>query len=203
MSNNDAALPTFNWRIELPVLTGRVVTLREPGPGDSGALFDLLSLPDATRFDREGSFGPGAVKRLIDRAARDRAAGVAFTYVIAFAATSDIVGLIQVRQLDPTFEIAAWDCTLAPQARGTGAFVDAARLVGSFAFASAGASRLEARVDVDNSRATGALRKLGAVEEGILRRSARRGHGFVDQRLWAVLKDTWEYCATPQVVTVH
>jgi len=203
MSNNDAALPMFNWRIELPVLTGRVVTLREPAAGDHAALLDLLSLPDATRFDREGSLGPAAVKRLIDRAARDRGAGVAFTYVIAFAATSDIVGLIQVRQLDPSFEIASWDCTLAPHARGTGAFFDAARLVGSFAFASAGASRLEARIDVDNGRATAALRKLGAVEEGILRRSARRGHGFVDQRLWAVLRDAWEYCPTPQAVKVH
>lgn len=203
MSNHLTTVRRFNWRVELPVLSGRVVSLREPANGDRDALLDLLSLPDASRFDLIGSLGPTSVQGLIDRAGRDRAAGVAFTYAIAFAMTGDLVGLIQVRQLDPIFETAAWDCTLAPRARGTGAFYDAAHLVGSFAFASAGASRLEARIDVDNGRAKAALRKLGGVEEGILRRSTRRGHEFVDQALWAVLKDAWEHCATPPAVVVH
>src|SRR4030095_7159975 len=38
------------WRAELPVLAGRLVTLREPTTHDVGALFDLLSTSDATRF---------------------------------------------------------------------------------------------------------------------------------------------------------
>ena len=203
MSNHDAALRTFNWRVELPALSGRVVALREPVAGDLEALVDVLSVPDAARFGRHGSLSVAAVQDLIERAARDRSAGVAFTYVITFSATGDLIGLIQVRQLDPTFETAAWDCTLMPHARGTGALFDAARLVGSFAFASTGATRLEARIDIDNGRAAAALRKLGGVQEGILRRSARRGHEFVDQGLWAVLKDSWEYCSTARAVVVH
>ena len=203
MSNHDTAQRTFNWRAELPVLSGRVVALREPVAGDLEAILDLLSVPDATRFGRHGSLSAAAVQDLIDRAARDRSAGVAFTYVITFGATGEVVGLLQVRQLVPTFETAAWDCTLAPHARGTGAFFDAARLAGSFAFASTGTSRLEARIDVDNGRAAAALRKLGGAREGVLRRSARRGHEYVDQGLWAVLKDSWEYGSTAQAVVVH
>ena len=203
MSNDEAAVSLFNWRVELPVLSGRAVTLREPVGSDRDALLEVLSLPDATRFDLDGPLGPSAVQRLIDRAWRDRAAGVAFTYAIALATTRTIVGLIQVRQLDPIFETAAWECTLLPHARGTGTFYDAAHLVGSFAFAAAGASRLEARVDVDNGRAKAALRKLGGVQEGILRRSTRRGPAFIDQALWAVLKDSWDSCATPPAVVVH
>ena len=38
------------WRNELPALAGRAVTLREPGFHDLGALIELLSLGDATRF---------------------------------------------------------------------------------------------------------------------------------------------------------
>ena len=88
--------------------------------------------------------------------------------------TRAVVGLIQVRQLDPSFEAAEWECTLAPSVRGTGVFLEAARLVGSFAFGTVGARRLEARVLLQNGRANGALRKLGAVQEGVLRRSVRR-----------------------------
>jgi RimJ/RimL family protein N-acetyltransferase len=46
-------------------------------------------------------------------------------------------------------------------------------------------------VPVQNGRANGALRKLGAVQEGVLRESARRGDEYVDQVLWSVLKEDW------------
>jgi RimJ/RimL family protein N-acetyltransferase len=203
MPTHGTALHAFNWRVDLPVLTGRLVTLREPIHSDRDALIGLLRLPDASRFALSEPPDPGAVLQLIERAALDRGAGTAFTYTITFAATGHVIGLIQVRQLDPLFEAAAWDCTLVPEARGTGAFWEAAHLVASFAFMSAGASRLEARVDVDNARAKAALRKLGAVLEGILRRSGKRGHEQFDQALWAVLKDTWEFDSTPPTVVVH
>jgi ribosomal-protein-alanine N-acetyltransferase len=70
-------------------------------------------------------------------------------------------------------------------------FLEAARLVGSFAFGSVGAHRLEARVLLRNGRANGALRKLGAVQEGILRRSLRLGGEYLDQVLWSMLKEDW------------
>jgi RimJ/RimL family protein N-acetyltransferase len=44
---------------------------------------------------------------------------------------------------------------------------------------------------LQNGRANGALRKLGAVQEGVLRRSVRRGGEYVDQVLWSLLKEDW------------
>jgi RimJ/RimL family protein N-acetyltransferase len=58
-------------------------------------------------------------------------------------------------------------------------------------FGSVRAHRLEARVLLQNGRGNGALKKLGAVQEGILRSSSRRGGGYVDQVLWSVLKEDW------------
>jgi RimJ/RimL family protein N-acetyltransferase len=203
MATHGTALRAFNWRVDLPVLSGRLVTLREPVDSDCDAFMGLLSLPDASRFALSEPLGPGAMLQLIERSCGDRKAGTAFTYTITFAATGHVIGLIQVRQLDPLFETAAWDCTIVPEARGTGAFWEAAHLVASFAFMSAGASRLEARVDVDNGRAKAALRKMGAVLEGVLRRSGKRGHEYFDQALWAVLKDTWEFDSAPPTVVVH
>jgi RimJ/RimL family protein N-acetyltransferase len=179
------------WRSKLPTLTGRAVTLREPASADLGPLINLLSLADATRFGLEEPVSEVGVQELIERAARERANGLAFTYVITLSATRQPIGLLQVRQLDPAFEAAEWECTIAPASRGSGIFLEAARLAGSFAFGSLGTHRLEARVLLQNGRANGALRKLGAVQEGVLRRSVRRGGEYCDQVLWSMLKEDW------------
>ena len=180
-----------NWRVELPLLTARLVTLREPVTQDLGPLVNLLSLGDATRFGTEDETTEISVQKMIERAARDRTTGQAFTYAVTNGTARPPVGLIQVRRMDPGFESAEWECTLAPAARGTGVFLEAIRLVGSFAFGQVGVRRLESRVLVKNGRANTALRKLGAVEEGILRRSARLNGEYVDQVLWSLLKEDW------------
>jgi len=180
-----------SWRRELPTLTARHVALREPTPDDIGALVDLLSVEDASRFGLEEGVDDIAVQLFVERAMRDREAGAAFTYVVVNGSVRGVGGLVQVRALDPLFETAEWECTLAPSVRGSGVFIETARLVCGFAFNVIGAHRIEARVQLQNGRANGALRKLGAVQEGILRRSARRRGEYVDQVLWSVLKDDW------------
>jgi RimJ/RimL family protein N-acetyltransferase len=187
----DPHIQTPDWRLALPTLVSRLVALRELAAPDLGPLLDLLSVGDATRFGSDEPNVDVAAQRLIDRAVRDRTNGLAFTYAITMAATRAFVGLVHVRRLDPAFEAAECDCTIAPSLRGTGVFLDAARLVGSFAFGVVGAHRLEARVLRQNGCGNGALRKLGAVQEGILRRSVRRGDDYVDQVLWSMLKDDW------------
>jgi RimJ/RimL family protein N-acetyltransferase len=152
---------------------------------------DLLSAPDATRFGTDGPDPEVAVQQLIERAARERAVGQSFTYAVTTGAMRPVVGLVQVRRLDPAFEVAEWECTLAPSARGTGMFLETVRLIGSFAFGALGARRLETRVLLKNGRGNTALRKLGAVEEGILRRAVRRNGEYLDQVLWSLLKEDW------------
>jgi RimJ/RimL family protein N-acetyltransferase len=191
MADSTAIGGASSWKTELPALNGRLVTLREPSAADLGPLADLLSLPDASRFGMDEPITEDAVKELIDRVARERASGLSLTYVITLTATRQTVGLLQLRQLDPMFEAAEWECTIAPSSRGDGLFLDAARVAGSFAFDTVGTHRLEARVPLENGRANGALRKLGAVQEGILRRSIRRRGEYYDQVLWSMLKEDW------------
>ena len=203
MPDDRAELILNDWQKALPVLTSRLVVLREPVSTDLGPLIDLLSIVDASRFGIEESALHIGVAGLIDRGPVDRANGVSFTYVITLASSRTIVGLAQVRRLDPTFEAAECEMTLAPSVRGTGVFVDAARLVGSFAFDPVGAYRLESRVVVQNGRANGALRKLGAVQEGVLRRSVRRGEEYFDQVLWSVLREDWGHHWVSTAGRVH
>jgi RimJ/RimL family protein N-acetyltransferase len=189
--SNSTALPVATWRSELPALTGRTITLREPCPQDLGGLVDLLSLGDATRFGIDEPVSDVGIQSFIERVASERANGTSITYVMALSGTRTIVGLIQVRQLDPSFEAAEWECTIAPSCRGRGLFIEAARLAGSFAFGTLGTHRLEARVLLQNGRGNGALRKLGAVQEGVLRRSVRSNGEYFDQVLWSILKEDW------------
>jgi RimJ/RimL family protein N-acetyltransferase len=180
-----------DWRQVLPTLTASTVTLREPWAQDLRVLVELLSLPDASRFGVGDTVTELGVQKLIDRVRRERSTGLSFTYAITLGATRLVVGLVQVRQLDQGFEAAECDMTLAPSARGTMAFVETARLVGSFAFGTIGMHRIESRVLTQNGRANGALRKMGAVQEGVLRRSVHRGGDYRDQVLWSLLKEDW------------
>jgi len=75
---------------------------------------------------------------------------------------------------------------------GAGIFQEAAELVMEFAFETVGAHRLEARAALRNSRGNGALRKIGAKQEGILRKSFQRNGEYLDQALWAVLGEDWQ-----------
>jgi RimJ/RimL family protein N-acetyltransferase len=184
-------LSAADWRRELPTLTSRGVTLREATPSDLGPLFDLLSLSDATRFGVDDPVTEVGVLEFIEQAIRQRSAGLAFAYAISPGTSRSIVGLVYVKQLDLAFDSAEWEVTLAPSARGTAVFIETARLAGSFTFGTIGCRRLEARVPVQNGRANGALRKLGAVQEGVLRRSARRSGEYLDQVLWSILKEDW------------
>ncbi len=60
-----------------------------------------------------------------------------------------------------------------------------------FAFETVGVHRLEARASVKNGRGNGALRKIGAVQEGVLRRSFLRHGEYHDQVLWSILDEDW------------
>jgi RimJ/RimL family protein N-acetyltransferase len=180
-----------NWRAELPSLASRAVSLREPSLRDSEALIPILSLDAPARFGVDPPVCAGTVRSWIDRALSERTAGIGFTYVITLNGPNKVVGLFHVRQLDPSFEGAEWECLILPSSRGNGVFLEAARLVGSFAFGTVGVHRLEARVSLANGRANGALRKLGAVQEGVLRRSLCLAGEHVDQALWSLLKEDW------------
>ena len=125
MSGETSVIGVSLWRNELPPLNGRVVMLREPATQDLGPLVDLLSLGDATRFGLEEPVSEVGVQELIDRFTRERASGLAFTHVITLATARTIVGLVQVRQLDSSFEAAEWECTIAPSSGGCGVFLEA------------------------------------------------------------------------------
>jgi RimJ/RimL family protein N-acetyltransferase len=189
-----ATLPTTvtgDWRTGLPTLTGGQVSLRELRASDAPALFAALTSTQVSRFISPPPSSVAAFERFISWASRQRQDGQYVCFAIATHDSDTAIGIFQVRSLEPAFGTAEWGFALASEFWGTGIFMEGAKLIIDFAFDVLGVHRLEARAALKNGRGNGALRKLGAVQEGVLRRSFVRNGEYMDQALWTILHDEW------------
>ena len=175
----------------MPVLSGDGITLRELRVSDASALLALLTTEEVTRFISPPPTTTQGFERFIQWAQRERLAGRYICFAVVPDGCDTAVGLFQVRQLNSDFETAEWGFALGSAFWGSGLFQSGAEMVIEFAFDVVGVHRLEARAAVENGRGNGALRKMGAVQEGILRKSFLRGGKYLDQSLWAILNEDW------------
>ena len=181
-----------DWRIELPDLVGRRVILREPRAADAAALFSLLSNEEVSRFISPPPATVEGFERYVSWTHRQRASGQYVCFAVVPVGADAPIGLIHVRALGPGFVTADWGFAIGSEFWGTGLFPEAAELVLDFAFDVLGTHRLEARAALCNGRGNGAMQKLGAEREGILRHSFFRNGEFLDQVLWSILQDDWK-----------
>ena len=179
--------PADDWSRSLPVLPGRLVSLRELAATDAVALHALLNTASVDRLISPPPPDADAFERFIATMRQGRESGACACFGLVPAGAAAAVGLIQIRQLEPGFRTAEWGFALGAPYWGRGLFSEAAQLALDFAFGVLRIHRLEARVAVGNGRGNGAMRKVGAVQEGILRRSFFRDGEYMDQVLWTIL----------------
>jgi RimJ/RimL family protein N-acetyltransferase len=182
---------TSDWKSGLPVMTGTGFTLRELRLDDAASLLAMLTTEEVSRFISPPPTTVDGFERFIMWTQRERQAGNYACFAVVPAGLTTAVGIFQVRSLEPGFATAEWGFAMGSAYWGTGVFIDGARLVLDFAFDVIGARRLEARAAVANGRGNGALRKVGAVQEGVLRRSFLRNGQYHDQVLWGILAEDW------------
>ena len=182
---------TTEWRTALPVLTGTMVTLRELEMRDAPSLLALLTTAEVTRFISPPPTTVEGFERFITWANRERERGTYVCFAVVPHGMTTAVGLFQIRQLEPGFATAEWGFALGAAFWGTGMFTDGAHLAVDFAFEVLGTSRLEARAAIANGRGNGALRKIGAVQEAVLRRSFLWQGQYIDQALWSIVQSDW------------
>lgn len=180
-----------DWRKGLPILAGSMVTLRDLRLSDAPALLSMLSTEEVARFISPPPTTVDGFERFIAWTHRERAAGNYVCLGVVPHGLDAAIGIIQIRQLEPGFSTAEWGFAIGSPFWGTGVFMDAAKLAVGFAFDTLGAHRLEARAAVANGRGNGALRKIGALQEGVLRKSFLRNGQYLDQALWTILDDDW------------
>ena len=195
-----------DWRQQLPVLTGRQVRLRELRASDAPALFALLTTEEVARFISPPPTTIEGFERFIAWTLRQRSAGTYACFAVTVAGQDTAIGIFQVRETEPGFGTAEWGFAIGSPFWGMGLFEEGAELVLRFVFETLGAHRLEARAALRNGRGNGALRKIGAVQEGVLRRSFLRNGEYLDQALYAIVDDDWRASrstAREHVTVVH
>jgi [ribosomal protein S5]-alanine N-acetyltransferase len=186
-----AAVTTTDWRKVLPLLPGTAGALRELRLSDAPSLLALLSTEEVTRFISPPPSTVDGFERFILWTQRERAAGNYICFGIVPDGSDFAVGLFQIRQLEPGFGTAEWGFALGQAYWGSGLFAEGARLAIDFAVNVIGVNRLEARAAAQNGRGNGALRKIGATQEGVLRKSFLRHGEHLDQNLWTIVADDW------------
>jgi RimJ/RimL family protein N-acetyltransferase len=180
-----------DWRQKLPVLSGQQVVLRELRLSDATSLFALLTTRDVARFISSPPSTVGGFERFIAWTFKQRAAGTSACFAVTLKGFNTAIGIFQVREAEPGFATAEWGFAIGSPFWGTGVFAEAAQLVLGFAFETLDVHRLEARAAVRNGRGTGALLKIGAVPEGVLRKSLLRDGEYLDQAIYAIVEDDW------------
>jgi RimJ/RimL family protein N-acetyltransferase len=178
-----------DWQRALPTLCGGQVVLRDLRSSDAASLFALLTTEEVARFISPPPTTVEGFERFIAWAHRQRIAGTYVCFAVTLKGFDEAIGIFQVRQLDAGFDVAEWGFALGSAFWGSGVFQDGAELVLDFAFGLLGVRRLEARAAVANGRGNGALLKLGAVREAILRKSFVRDGQLLDQVLYSILSE--------------
>jgi RimJ/RimL family protein N-acetyltransferase len=195
-----AGATTSDWRAALPVLSGLNFTLRELRAEDAPTLLAMLSTEEVARFISPPPTTIDGFETFIAWMSRERATGNHICFGVVPAGMTMAIGLFQLRALDAAFSSCEWGFALGSQFWGTGLFVDGAKAVLNFGVDVVGSQRFEARAAVANGRGNGALRKIGAVQEGILRRSFLRNGQHHDQVLWSILAEDWRLQRIGQLV---
>jgi [ribosomal protein S5]-alanine N-acetyltransferase len=183
---------TTDWRQGLPVLAGTTVKLRELRASDAPSLFALLTTEEVSRFISPPPTSVDGFERFIAWTLRQRRAGSYACFAVTLDSTDTAIGIFQLRELEPGFGTAEWGFAIGSAYWGTGVFQEGAELLIKFAFDAVGVHRLEARAAVRNGRGNGALRKMGAVQEGVLRKSFLKDGEYLDQALWTILDEDWK-----------
>jgi [ribosomal protein S5]-alanine N-acetyltransferase len=180
-----------NWLRRVPQLIGDRVRLRELRASDAASLNAMLSSEDVSKFISAPPETVDGFEQFIKWALRGRAAGECLCFAVTMEGNDTAIGVFQVRQLDREFRTAEWGFAIGSPFWGTGIFEESAELVLDFVFETMNVHRLEARAAVPNGRGNGALLKIGAVQEAVLRQSFLRHGRAIDQVLYALLKEDW------------
>jgi [ribosomal protein S5]-alanine N-acetyltransferase len=190
-------ITSTDWRRALPVLEAGGLTLRELQSTDARSLLEMLTPHEVARFISPPPTSVEGFERFIDWTHRERAAGRYICFGVVPAGFEQAIGIIQVRALTPGFDVAEWGFAIGSSFWGTGLFQSAANQVLKFVFTDVGTHRVEARSAVANGRGNGALQKLGAIREGVLRRSFLREGVHHDQVIWSICQDDWRQWGPP------
>lgn len=169
-----------------PTLAGARITLRAPKTSDAAGRFVLGNNPEI-----QAMFGanPSQVREITPEAAQSWAdSQVADPHAWIIEYQEKLIGAIRLHSVNPVDKRANIAIgILDPAALGKGLGTEAMQLLAIYAFDKMGLHRLSCRVLAFNDRAIQSYVKVGFVQEGRERQSARIGSEWHDDFIMGLL----------------
>jgi ribosomal-protein-alanine N-acetyltransferase len=174
------------------VVRGPGLSLRVLAPADAAALYELGREPEVSRFFSWRPYeSQDEAAAFIASLERQREAGERFELGI-FRGESELVGITGLSEFSRRDRRAVLGTWLGRPFWGSGVNRESKALVLALAFGPLGLERVTALASPQNVRSLAALRRLGFVQEGVLR--GWHVHAGVprDVTVMRMLRDEWE-----------
>ena len=155
---------------EFPVLETERLVLRQPRPGDAPAIFAILSDPETMRYMDTPPMGDvGEAEAMIARAAERFAAGDSLKWAVTLRDRDELIGECTLFRIHSDSRRAEIGYYLGRSHWGNGYNHEALTRIVDYGFDDLGLNRIEADLDPQNVASAKAVRRLGFVDEGLLR----------------------------------
>ncbi|MGC8750139.1 GNAT family N-acetyltransferase [Hydrotalea sp.] len=150
--------------------------------------------PDLWQYSIQSAAGETNLQLYIGKALKDKSAGNAYPFIVYDKIMQEYAGSTRFYDIQSQHACLQLGYTwYGKKFQGTGLNVHCKYLMLSFVFDNLGFERVEARADVLNKRSIAAMKKIGFVEEGILRNNALSADGIRrDSMVLSILKLEWQ-----------
>jgi RimJ/RimL family protein N-acetyltransferase len=174
-------------------LEGRHVRLEPLSPAHLPGLWEAARAPELWRFTMTRIGDRADLERYVGDALADQARGTSLPFATVDRASGRVAGSTRFLNASPRdLRVEIGHTFLAPGFQRTALNTEAKLLMLRHAFEVLGCVRVEFRASAHNAPSRSALRRIGAVEEGVLRRQARLPDGtWRDTVFHSVLDHEW------------
>ncbi|MEW6343892.1 MAG: GNAT family N-acetyltransferase [Pseudomonadota bacterium] len=166
--------------------------LRPLDVSDTQRIFEIWSDPEVMRFyDLAPLTRFEQAEQVVARLLQDTAERTGLRWAIVAKADSRVIGTCGLR-LNFAFRSASLGFELERRCWRQGLMREALDAALGYAFEHLGMNRIQATTDLDNDASAGLLKRLGFVEEGVMRQWGYWKDAFHDVRLFALIKEDRE-----------
>ena len=148
--------------------------------------------PELWEFALFRADGEGNLKRYIRHALNQRALHDSYPFLVIDKLDNQVAGstrFYDYQKIHKTVQLGyTW---YGKEYQGTGLNTNCKLLLLTYAFETAKLERVEFRADLKNKRSIAAMKKIGCVEEGILRSNCISSMGRRDSIILSILKKEW------------
>lgn len=180
--------------IDQPFLETPRLRLRPLESSDAPAIQQEASVREIadTMISLPHPYPDGEAEQYIARQQTEREDGHSVTFAIEQKVKGELIGLVEIRNINRLHSQAELSFWLIVQAWGQGHMSEVVQVIVQYGLEALGLNRLYAYHMLRNPASGCVLEKNGFRQEGVLRQRVRKWGKFENVALWAILRQEWQ-----------